>query len=85
MRHAKAYLTQSAEGELRQPGGLLLGRPMTLRPHLAMGLPFRDAQPIGFDLYVPPAPAAYSMQEHPLDLCNQYQALIGNLPVLMFL
>jgi hypothetical protein len=30
-------------------GGLLLNRPMTLRPHLTMGLPFRGTQPIGFN------------------------------------
>jgi hypothetical protein len=65
----EALLTQSAEGELRQPGGLLICRPMTLRPHLAMGLPFRDAQPIGFGLYIPPAPVAHVTQKHPLDLC----------------
>ena len=27
--------------DLRQPGGLLVCRSMTLRPHLAVGLPFR--------------------------------------------
>jgi len=52
---------------------------MTLRPHLTMGLPFRDAQPIGFGLYIPPAPAIPSLPEHPLFDCKQCQALIGSL------
>jgi hypothetical protein len=31
----------AAERSLRQPGCLLANRPLTLRPHLTMGLPFR--------------------------------------------